>query len=242
MLDLHFFQAAFQHLDFFLQQPAVGFQLGLARPAQADRTAALALEVGPAANQSRSHVLQLGEFDLQLAFERRCALREDVEDQTRAIDHASTQRFFQIAFLAGRQQVIHQDQIGAAGLAHRLGFLELAAADVGRRIRFVDARGQRRDDGRASGAGEVGEFFEQGRVLRPEAVGLDQQRDLTLAGPIKHGCGFRDSASAIPTTRHHSFSSSPPSSSSPPPAVATCPPPGPTRTLRAGTTVEMACL
>src|SRR3546814_1169401 len=78
-------------LDALLQQPAVGFQLGFTRAAQADRAAALALQVGPAAHQARGHVAQLGQFDLQLALGAARALREDVEDQAGAIDHAPLQ-------------------------------------------------------------------------------------------------------------------------------------------------------
>jgi len=102
-LGFDFFQTLLELLHAPGEQAAVEFELGLAGAAQADRTAALALKVSPAAHEARRHVLELGEFDLQLAFERGCALREDVQDQTRAIDHASTQRFFQIAFLARRQ-------------------------------------------------------------------------------------------------------------------------------------------
>ena len=70
------------------EQAAVGFELRFAGTAQAD-TALLPLEVGPAAHQSRRQVLQLRELDLQLAFEAARALREDVENQSGAIEHAT---------------------------------------------------------------------------------------------------------------------------------------------------------
>ena len=49
------------------EQAAVGFELLFARAAQAD-AAFLALQVGPAAHQARCQMLQLGQFDLDLAF------------------------------------------------------------------------------------------------------------------------------------------------------------------------------
>ena len=44
--------------------------------------------------------LQLREFDLQLAFVAARALREDVEDQAGAVDHAALERLLEVAFLA----------------------------------------------------------------------------------------------------------------------------------------------
>jgi hypothetical protein len=46
----------------------------------------------------------LGKLDLQLAFMAACALREDIEDQARAIDHAALERAFEIALLARGQE------------------------------------------------------------------------------------------------------------------------------------------
>src|SRR3546814_6809858 len=90
-LHLDLVEPLLQLLDALLQQPAVGFELGFTRAAQADRAAALALQVGPAAHQARGHVAQLGQFDLQLALGAARALREDVEDQAGAIDHARSE-------------------------------------------------------------------------------------------------------------------------------------------------------
>ncbi len=99
VLDFHFLQPLLQHVHALLQQPAVGFQLGFAGAAQADRTTALALQVGPAAHQARGHVLELRQLDLQLAFGAARALRKDVQDQAGAVDHAALQRTLQVALL-----------------------------------------------------------------------------------------------------------------------------------------------
>ncbi len=53
----------------------------------------------PAADEARRHMVQLREFDLQLALGAACALREDVEDQAHAIDDAAFERLLEIALL-----------------------------------------------------------------------------------------------------------------------------------------------
>ncbi len=98
-LHQHLVEAVVEGLDAPRQQAAVGLELGLAGPAQAD-AALLALEVRPTTHQSRRHVLELGEFDLQLAFEAARALREDVEDQAAAVEHAALEGLFEVALLA----------------------------------------------------------------------------------------------------------------------------------------------
>ncbi len=58
-------------------------------------------------------MLELGEFDLQLAFVSARALREDIENQAAAIDHAALEPLFEVALLRRRQVVIEQNQGGA---------------------------------------------------------------------------------------------------------------------------------
>lgn len=124
---------------------------------------------------------QLGQLHLQLALVAACPLREDVEDQASAVDHAPLQIALQIALLARRQGVVDQHQIRAGGLGSGLDLFQLAAADQGRRVRFVDARGER---GRHRGARrlcKVGELLQHILFGRPTGVGLNQQRVFTLA-------------------------------------------------------------
>ena len=58
-------------------------------------------------------MLELRELDFQLALEAARALREDIEDQAVAIEHAPLGELLEIALLAGRERVIDQDHIGA---------------------------------------------------------------------------------------------------------------------------------
>ena len=90
-LPLDALEAVAQVADPPAHEPPVGFELRLAGTPQAD-AALLPLEVGPAAHEPRREVLVLRELDLELAFERRGALREDVEDQAVAVEHARLQR------------------------------------------------------------------------------------------------------------------------------------------------------
>ena len=97
-LLVQLFQARAQGLDTVADQPAVGLELRLAGTAQAD-TALLPLKVGPAADQARGQMLQLGQLDLQLALVALGALRKDVEDQAGTVEHPHIQALFQIALL-----------------------------------------------------------------------------------------------------------------------------------------------
>ena len=86
-------------------------QLRLAGTAQAD-AALLALQVRPAAHQAAGDVLQLRELDFELALEAARALREDVEDEAVAIQHAPLDELLEIALLAGRERVVDQNDVG----------------------------------------------------------------------------------------------------------------------------------
>ena len=83
---MQFIEPAPQGLDSFTDQAAVSFKLGFTWAAQAD-TAFLTFQMGPAANQARREVLQLGQFNLDLALVALCTLRKNVENQAGAIDH-----------------------------------------------------------------------------------------------------------------------------------------------------------
>jgi hypothetical protein len=130
-------------------------------------------------------VLQLRELDLQLAFVRARALREDIEDETRAIDNAALGQFFEIAFLHRAQRAIDQDQIGIERLALQRQLFGLAGADEIARIRFVDARGERADDARARRTRELAEFIESDRIVAARLLRLQQQRAFAFSGSFE---------------------------------------------------------
>src|SRR5690606_14003335 len=143
--------------------------------------------------------------------------------------HPALQGALEVALLHRAQGMVDQDQVGTGGLGRGLDLLQLAAADERGRIRAIDARGQRGRYRRAGRPGQVGELFQHVFRWRSARMGLDQQRVFTLSGSFEQ--------SMLPGAHAPSSPSSPPSD-----GCCTYPPPGPTRTLRDGTTVEMACL
>jgi hypothetical protein len=82
-------------------------------------------------------VLELGEFDLELAFVAARTLREDVEDQAGAVQHAPLDELLEVAFLRGRQRVIEQHQFGVVFVGDGADLVGLAAADEEARVRPV---------------------------------------------------------------------------------------------------------
>ena len=227
LVALHFdlVEPLLQLLHALAEQAAIELELRFARTAQADRAAALALQMRPAAHEARRHVLQLRELDLQLAFVRARALREDVEDQPGAIDDAALGELFEIALLHRRERAVDEDQIRVERLALLGELLGLAGADEVARVRPVDARGQRADDARAGRARELAELIESGRVAAARLLRLQQQRAFAFSGSFEQ----RDLLGMFAPRRPHAGASPGPLSV-------------PTRTLRVGTTVEMACL
>jgi hypothetical protein len=130
-------------------------------------------------------VLQLRELDLQLAFVRACALREDIEDQAGAVDDAALGEFFEIALLHRAQTPVDQDQIGIERLALNFELLGFAGADEIARIGLVDASGQRADDAGARRTRELAEFIERRGILPTRFVRLQEQRAFALFGSFE---------------------------------------------------------
>jgi len=204
-------QPGTQGLDALADQAAVGLELGFAGTAQAD-TALLAFKVGPAADQARGQVLQLGQFHLQLALVALGALGEDVEDQAGAIDDAAVQAAFEVTLLGRRQGVVEDDDVGIVD-GRRLGdFVGLAAADKIGRIGGGAFCGDRGDRLRAGRARQQGELFETGAEVDSAKIDADQRG---AHGTCTEGVSHRPYSASESRLR---------------------------LTARAGTTVEMACL
>ena len=90
----HRFQFAENFRDAILHAAAVGFQLRFAFAAAHADAARLPRQVAPEPRQARQQMLKLREFDLQFAFARPGALREDVENQRRAVEDFAVEDLF----------------------------------------------------------------------------------------------------------------------------------------------------
>ena len=79
-------------------------------------------------------MFQLGQFDLQLALVTASTLRENIENETAAIQDSAARQLLKVAFLTGGECVIHQDHLGAPLFSARFQLLGLTTADVVARI------------------------------------------------------------------------------------------------------------
>ncbi len=187
-------------------------------PAQAD-AALLALQVGPAAYQAGGHVFQLSQLDLQLALMGTGTLGKNVENQSRAIQHPALELPFQIALLGRAQAMVEDNQLGTVDPQCFTQLFHLAATDEGARVGPVPAAGKQH--GRL-GTGGTNELHELARILAfPLVLEVDMYQHCRFAGI---GAFKKQS---IPHTLLSGW------------AAGSC---GGSRTLREGTTVEMACL
>ena len=135
-LLLHRIQAAAEFRHALADVAAVHFQLRFARPARAD-AARQPRQHQALPNQAAGLVLQLRQFDLQLALGGRCALGENVQDQRRAVNHLHAQNLLQIARLNARQFLVKNAQISFQCLTLPAQFIRAPAPDEQRRIRLI---------------------------------------------------------------------------------------------------------
>ena len=173
-------------------------------------------------------MLELRELDLQLAFESARALREDVEDQAAAIQHAAGELFLEVALLARRQRVIDDHEVGAELGDALADFLDLAGAEEEARLGHLARDRHDLEHLRARGARQRGEFFDAVRLRRVAEPDADEDRAFSATGPFEQfALTPRDGRAAQAAGTSSAGTSSSPIGR---------------RTLRAGTTVEMACL
>src|SRR5207247_11125541 len=102
--------------------------LRLARPAR-PHSAAEPLEVLPEPAHARQVVLELRELDLELALGADGVLREDVEDQLRAVDDACLERVLEGTLLDGAELVVDEQHLRPGAWIDLLQLGELALAD-----------------------------------------------------------------------------------------------------------------
>ena len=113
---------------------AVDLHLRLAGATRADAAAQTGHGLAPPP-EARQEVVQLGQLDLHATLSRARVKREDVEDQSRPVDHLHAEALLERAELPGREFLVEDDRVGAAPVDHVVELGELALPDVGGGIR-----------------------------------------------------------------------------------------------------------
>jgi hypothetical protein len=140
----HLAQALLQLLHLLADHAAVQLDLLLARAARLAERAALAFQVSPPAHEARRQMLEARELDLQLAFVRASALREDIEDDVGAVVDldggvAFRERALEVAHLRGRQLLVEDHDVGVVQHERLLDLLDLAGTREGGGIGTIAA-------------------------------------------------------------------------------------------------------
>ncbi len=154
-----FFELAADSGNAILDAAAIGFELRLAVTAHAD-AAFLARQMSPEPGEPREQVLELGEFNLELAFAGARALGKDVEDERGAIEYLALEDFLEIAALRRGKLVVKDDGIDVVLSALAGEFAGLAGADEGAGHRGIEFLGAVADHFAARAGGEFLEFGE----------------------------------------------------------------------------------
>ena len=73
-------------------------------------------------------MLQLRQFNLQFTLVRTCPLSKNIKNQAGTIQYPAFKGFFEIAFLAGREVVIKNNQPGTSIFDNARQFIQLTGA------------------------------------------------------------------------------------------------------------------
>jgi hypothetical protein len=130
-------------------------------------------------------MLQLSEFNLQLAFVALGPLGKYVENQAGTIQHANLEFVLEVSFLTRRQGVVENGQLGFMGGNQSGKFLNFALADEKpgiRLISFTDQRSYRQGSGRF---GKLAQLADGLYVCIRASI--NQNGSLTGFRPVKQG-------------------------------------------------------
>src|ERR1700722_8249396 len=170
--------------DAIANAAAVGFEFFFAGTANTDATCATTRTARPASaalaakarhrgtlsGEARQHVVELCKLDLELAFTASCVLRKDIEDELRAINHATLGCLFDVALLHRREVAVENDERGFMRRGFGTDLIEFAAAYECGRIGGIAHLMNRAGDVSARAASEFDEFVERVLALRGEHV------------------------------------------------------------------------
>ncbi len=135
-------------------QAPVGLDLGFAGTAEEAEAAALALEVGPAADQPARLIVEMGELDLEPSLGGRRALAENLEDQPGPIDDLGPDLVLEVLLLHGRERRVDHQQARLMLPGKRRDLFDLALAEQGRGPDRAQAEGTLAGDDHADRLGQ----------------------------------------------------------------------------------------
>ena len=157
---LNLFQLVLEAADTLADQATVCFDLGFAGTAHETKAASLAFQMRPRPDQARALIVQMRKLDLQRAFFCLGAAAEDFEDQPGAVDNLGVPGLLEVALLDRRQRAIHHHQFDVVTGDEAHDLLDLALADIGRRLDLAHRRDQRLDDRQVDSARQPVCFLE----------------------------------------------------------------------------------
>ena len=124
----------------------VGLDLGLARPTEETKAAALALEVGPGAHKAALLMHEMGELDLQASLAGLGAGAEYLEDEAGAVEDLGLPAPLEIALLNGREGMVDDNERNPLGKEDARKLSNLARAEKGSRAWSRHTDGARKTD------------------------------------------------------------------------------------------------
>jgi hypothetical protein len=144
--------------DPLAHHPAVDLELGLTLATAATDAAHLPRQVRPPPGEPRQHVRELGQLHLGAGLTGAGPLEEYLEDQGTAVVDLELENPLQVLYLAGREIVVEDDQVGAELAGGGLDLGRLAAADEGAGVGArpaLDRATHHLDTGRAGQLGQL---------------------------------------------------------------------------------------
>src|SRR5262249_53594066 len=144
---------------------------------------------GTFSGQPGQHVIQLRQFNLQLAFAATRMFRKNIQNELRAVNHSPFGELFNIPLLNRRQIGVENNQRGLSRVRFRSDLFELAAADKRGRIGYIAKLKNGSSNVRARAAREFDEFCKRFALRRAGRLSRETRR--ALPGHTDEQCAFR---------------------------------------------------
>ena len=166
-------------------EPAVLFELLLARPSDAD-AALVAGQVGPHPLEPGQGVFELRQLDLEVGLVGPRPGGEDVEDHLGPVDHLDPEELLQVPRLRRAEVVVEDDEVGLVRPDQLLELVHLARADIGGDVDLMPLLEHPADHDQAGRLDQPAELLQRvvGRVFDGVQEDLDQDRLLAAVRPL----------------------------------------------------------